>query len=233
MFNIKKTWRDLFKNYDNLNSPKINEILNYLLSLETNNVIKNNEINFKIFPKQDERFRCFQYFETHETRVLILGQDQYRGEKQATGLSFGINNSKIPPSLKNIAKVLKQDLNKELIDFSLENWAKQGVLLLNTALTVIEKQPGSQIKLWQKFTQFIINHLNKNCDKIIFIAWGAFAYNQLKIVDLSKHYLIVSSHPSPLSTYKKFKNYPAFNDSRPFSNVNQILLDNNCFEISW
>ena len=124
---------------------------------------------------------------------MILGQDPYHGENQATGLSFGVNNLKPPPSLKNIAKVLKQDLNRELLDYSLENWAKQGILLLNTALTVIESQPGSQIKIWQKFTEFIINYLNENYNKIIFIAWGAFAYKQFKTLDLTKHYLIVSS----------------------------------------
>ena len=233
MLNVKKSWIDLFKNYDNLNSPKINEILESLSTLETNKVITKNKNNLKIFPKQENQFRCFQYFETHETKVVILGQDPYHGENQATGLSFGINNSKPPPSLKNIAKVLKQDLNRELLDYSLENWAKQGILLLNTALTVIEGQPGSQIKLWQKFTEFIINYLNKNYNKIIFIAWGAFAYKQLKTIDLTKHYLIVSSHPSPLSVCKKFQNYPAFIDSKPFSKVNEILVDNNCCEIEW
>ena len=235
MLNVKKSWIDLFENYDTLNSPKIDEILEILSTLETNKLIKSlsDNTDLRIFPKQENQFRCFQYFETHETKVVILGQDPYHGENQATGLSFGVNNKKIPPSLKNIAKVLKQDLNRELIDYSLESWAKQGVLLLNTALTVIEGHPGSQIKLWQKFTEFIINYLNENYNKIIFIAWGAFAYNQLKILDLTKHYLIVSSHPSPLSVSKKFKNYPAFIDSKPFSKVNEILVDNNCCEIEW
>ena len=234
MLNVKFSWINLFQNYDKLNTPKINSILHDIDNIPNDKINEKNENNkLKIFPKLENVFQCFKYFEIHQTKVVILGQDPYHGKNQATGLSFGVNNSKIPPSLKNIAKVLKHDLNLDLLDYSLESWAKQGILLLNAALTVIEGQPGSQIEIWHKFTQFILDHLNKNYNKIIFIAWGAFAYKQLKTIDLSRHYLIVSSHPSPLSTYKKFKNYPAFIESRPFSKVNQLLRDDNNFEISW
>ena len=143
------------------------------------------------------------------------------------------NNNKIPPSLKNIIKELKNDLNIDLNDISLENWAKQGILLLNASLTVLEKKPSSHMKFWRDFTNYIISYLNNLNNPIIFVAWGNFAYQQLKNINLNKHYLIISSHPSPLSCYKKFNDYPAFLNSKPFSKINNILTNLNQNIIAW
>ena len=217
--NIKDSWKKLFTKYNNKYEAK-NKSLNNILD-----ILKNNELN--IYPKAENIFKCFEYFEINETKVLILGQDPYHGPNQAIGLCFGINeNESIPPSLKNIIKELKNDLNINLANNSLENWAQQNILLLNASLSVIEKKPNSQVTLWCDFTNFIIDELNKNEEPIIFVAWGAFAYNKLKNIDTSKHYLIVSSHPSPLSVYKKYKTFPSFQNSKPFSQINEILEKN-------
>lgn len=216
---IKDSWKTLFSKYNNKYETK-NKTLNNILDS-----LKNNEFN--IYPKVENIFKCFEYFESNETKVLILGQDPYHGLNQATGLCFGINeNLIIPPSLKNIIKELKNDLNITLTNNSLENWAQQNILMLNASLTVIEKKPNSQATLWFDFTDFIIDELNKNEEPIIFVAWGAFAHNKLKNIDTSKHYLIVSSHPSPLSVYKKYKTFPSFQGSKPFSQINEILQKN-------
>ena len=195
-----------------------------------NTINKNYEtdiINFKdvleIYPKIENIFRCFQYFNSQETKVVILGQDPYHGPNQATGLCFGVcNNVRMPPSLRNIEKELKKDMNKELSDISLEKWAKQGVLLLNTSLTVIQKTPGSHIKHWRYFTQFIIDYIDKNCKGIVFVAWGAFAHKKLENVG-TKHTLIISSHPSPFSYFNNYRTYSSFCDSKPFIKINKEL----------
>ena len=216
---IKQSWKTLFTKYNNKYETKNKSLNNILDSL------KNSQFN--IYPKVENIFKCFEYFESNETKVLILGQDPYHGLNQATGLCFGINeNLIIPPSLKNIIKELKNDLNINLTNNSLENWAQQKILMLNASLTVIEKKPNSQATLWFDFTDFIIDELNKNEESIIFVAWGAFAHNKLKNIDTSKHYLIVSSHPSPLSVYKKYKTFPSFQNSKPFSQINEILQKN-------
>ena len=186
----------------------------------------------KILPKRENIFKCFKYFEINETKIVILGQDPYHGDNQATGLCFGVNK-KPPPSLKNIIKELKNDVNIDLDDYSLEKWGNQGILLLNSALTVVEGKPGSHIKLWSNFTDKVIEELNKSSNSIIFVAWGAFADNKLKNIDRDKHTALISSHPSPLSVYKKYKTYPSFYGSKPFSKINKILSENNLKEIDW
>ena len=216
---IKDSWKTLFTKY-NIKYETKNKSLNNILDS-----FKNSQFN--IYPKAENIFKCFEYFESNKTKVVILGQDPYHGANQATGLCFGINeNITIPPSLKNIIKELKNDLNINLTNNSLENWAQQHILMLNASLTVIEKKPNSQAALWCDFTDFIIDELNNNEEPIIFVAWGAFAHNKLKNIDTCKHRLIVSSHPSPLSVYKKYKTFPAFQDSKPFSQINEILQKN-------
>ena len=219
---MKKSWNIIFNKFNIINNETTQEIIENIYN------------NQNIFPDIQNIFKCFDYFELEDTKVVIVGQDPYHGVNQATGLCFGINNdTKIPPSLKNIAKELKNDLNIELKDYTLEYWAKQGILLLNSSLTVAQSKPGSHIKKWNKFTSFIIDELNKLNTSIIFVAWGLFAHNKLKDINLEKHKLIVSSHPSPLSVYKQYKSYPAFNESKPFSKINNLLLENNKIEINW
>ena len=232
--NIKKTWQDILLIYKSKQNETIYDIVNTIIS--KSNWYKDQELDMNIFPKSENIFKAFKYFELDETKIVILGQDPYHSPNQATGLSFGVNPKlckSIPPSLKNIVKELKNDLNIELEDYTLENWAKQGVLLLNASLTVIQGKPASQMKLWSDFTSYIIDELNKCEQQIIFVAWGAFAHNKLINIDTNKHKLIISSHPSPLSVYKNYKDYPCFNGSKPFSKINDCLKQNNKSIINW
>lgn len=188
----------------------------------------------EVYPEDDKIFKCFEYFDIYKTRVVILGQDPYHGKNQATGLAFGIDNiNPMQPSLKNIEKELLNDLNINLTDKTLEKWAKQNILLLNSSLTVIHGKPGSDVSLWANFTSKVINFINMNCNGVIFVAWGAFAHNKLKLIDTSKHNLIISSHPSPLSCFKKYKEYPPFIGSKPFSKINDLLKTKNESIINW
>lgn len=230
LVNVKDSWKKLFNDYNKIFKNKsLNNILLKLKEIENNSNEKN-----KIFPKFNNLFRCFEYFEVTETKIVIIGQDPYHGPNQAIGLCFGINNNvPVPPSLRNIIKELKNDLNIDLNDISLEKWAKQHILLLNASLSVEQGKANSHVNLWNDFTKYIIDELNNCNHKIIFIAWGAFAYEKLKNINLEKHNLLVSSHPSPLSVYKRFKDFPAFENSRPFSKINNILNENDKKIIIW
>ena len=210
----KTDWRKVILAY-----PKLNDI-NKFLEEERKAYWE----TLDIFPPRYVIFRCFKYFNVKDTKVVLLGQDPYHGVNQASGLCFGVHDViPPPPSLKNIMKEMKADLGIELSSRTLEQWAKQGVLLMNTALTVRQKTPASHMKIWLPFTKYIIDYLNKIQEGIVFVAWGAFAYDKLKDIDKNKHHLIVSSHPSPLSAYRKFGDFPAFLGSKPFSKINEYV----------
>ena len=223
---INTDWRSVIKNYNGLES-----IQNFLHSeAETFGEF------FTTYPKSEDIFRCFKYFDPQETKVVILGQDPYHSQpNQAMGLCFGVGDGITPPpSLKNINKELKTDVNKEIRDYSLEYWAQQGVLLLNSALTVRSNNPSSHMRVWKQFSQYIIDYLNEKYPGIVYIAWGAFAHGQLENVGKNqRNHMIVSSHPSPLSAYKPLVTYPSFMGSKPFSKVNTYLRENNYKEIEW
>ena len=176
------------------------------------------------YPNYNNIFRCFHYKDVVNTRVVILGQDPYHGEGQAIGLCFGVDKGiSSPPSLKNILKELKNDGWDLMGDLTLECWARQGVLLLNSALTVRKKSPASHMSIWLPFTKYIIDHLNTSQKDIVFVAWGAFALGKLTHIDQTKHKLLISSHPSPLSARRKLGSAPAFIGSAPFSRINHYL----------
>ncbi len=234
------SWNEIIKNYDRYDKYEkyAKMSLNSIL-YNIENMRETIKATREIYPKQNDIFRAFKLCNFNDLKVVIIGQDPYHNPNQATGLAFGVNNEliknrsiKIPPSLNNISKELKNDLNIELQDYSLEKWAKQGVLLLNSALTVIEGSPGSQMRLWNEFTDYIISCINK-LDNIIFVAWGAYAYNKLKNVNKSKNYIIITSHPSSLSCYRPYGIYPPFTGSRPFSQINNILKKIGKKEIEW
>ena len=190
----------------------------------------------EVFPPKHNIFRCFQYFDISDTKVVILGQDPYHAQPgQATGLCFGVENgTKTPPSLRNIVAELETDLGVTLTDESLEHWAKQGVLMLNATLTVLQGNPNAHAKWWSVFTQFVIDVLKARQGQIVFVAWGAFAYDKLHDVSVGgRHKLIVSSHPSPLSCTKTFKNFHSFRGSRPFSSINAMLEEFGIEKINW
>lgn len=183
-----------------------------------------------IYPKKSEIFSAFRYTSYQDTKVVILGQDPYHGKNQAEGLSFSVKNCvRKPPSLQNIFKELESDLN---IPFPKNNslipWAKEGVLLLNTVLTVQESHPAShKDKGWEIFTDEVIKLLNQKNTPIVFILWGSFAKSKKKLITNSIHYVIESAHPSPFSAYN------GFFGSKPFSKTNKFLKEHNIKEINW
>lgn len=182
-----------------------------------------------VYPPQEQIFSAFDKTPLDQVRVVILGQDPYHEANQANGLAFSVNSgTKMPPSLRNIFKELKDDLGGELrTNTDLSDWAEQGVLLLNTSLTVIEGQANSMARLWEPFTDAIIQLLNKQEHPIVFVLWGNNARKKKSIIDVSRHYVIESAHPSPLSANR------GFFGSKPFSKTNQILKRLGENEICW
>ncbi|POB12731.1 uracil-DNA glycosylase [Halobacteriovorax sp. DA5] len=183
-----------------------------------------------VYPSQDEFFAALNLTPLDKVKVVILGQDPYHGEGQAHGLSFSVKKGvKIPPSLRNIYKELNEDLGIEIPQHGfLEDWAKEGVLLLNNCLSVRKAQAGShQKKGWEKFTAKIIEVVNDHCENVVFILWGSPAQKKGKNIDESKHLVIKTVHPSPLSSYR------GFFGSKPFSQANAYLAQKNRETISW
>jgi uracil-DNA glycosylase len=164
------------------------------------------------------------------TKVIIIGQDPYHGHNQAHGLAFSTLDTTIPPSLKNIFKELKNDLNIETPNHgNLTNWHTQGVLLLNTILTVRKHQPNShKNKGWEQFTNNIISELSNTKENLVFILWGSQAHKTEKLIDCTKHLILKSGHPSPLSA-----NQGKWFNNKHFSKTNQYLIENNITTIDW
>lgn len=183
----------------------------------------------RIFPKEDIRYLAFDLCSFEDIKVCILGQDPYHQEGQAMGLCFSVPvDIKIPPSLVNIFKELYQDLGIQKIDGDLTSWAKQGVLLLNSSLSVRESCANSHSKLWKDFTDNAIKYISDEREGIIFILWGTNAKSKKKFIDDNKHYILESNHPSPLSA-----NRGGFFGCKHFSKCNEILLRNNKTQIEW
>ena len=184
-----------------------------------------------VFPAKENIFKAFSLTKLDNLKVVILGQDPYHGVGQAQGLAFSTpNNIKNPPSMVNILKEINDDLGRASIceDGDLTSWAKDGVLLINTILTVEESKPKSHHKLgWEIFTDNIIKYISENCEGIVFILWGAPAIKKTKIIDESKHYILTSPHPSPLSSYR------GFFGSKVFSKTNEILKSLGKEPINW
>ena len=183
-----------------------------------------------IYPNKKQVFRAFRYTSYKDLKVVILGQDPYHGEGEAEGLSFSVPKGiKRPPSLNNIFKELHDDLGLNISDSSsLVPWAKQGVLLLNTVLTVEKDKAGSHKDLgWQVFTDEVIKKINEKEEPVVFIFWGNYARSKKKFITNPKHLVIESAHPSPLSAYN------GFFGSKPFSKTNDFLIKNNLRPINW
>lgn len=183
-----------------------------------------------IFPKEEDIFNALKLTSYSDTRVVILGQDPYHGENEAMGLSFSVQEgTKIPPSLKNIYKELEDDLGIAPVESGdLTKWAKQGVLLLNSCLTVQKGKANSHQGMgWELLTDCIIRILNKKEEPVVFILWGNFAKEKEKLITNDRHLVIKSAHPSPLSAPK------GFFGSKPFSKTNEFLDSNNEGKIDW
>ena len=162
-------------------------------------------------------------------KVVIIGQDPYHNDDQANGLCFSVSESvSAPPSLKNIFSELKDDLGIERSKKELDDWATQGVLLMNATLSVRAHSPNSHKDLgWEKFTDFIIREISDKKENVVFVLWGAFAQKKAPLIDSAKHYIIQSAHPSPFSVYR------GFYGSKPFSKINSYLTSKNKEMISW
>lgn len=183
-----------------------------------------------VYPPGRLIFNAFNHCPFDQTKVVILGQDPYHGAGQANGLSFSVNPGiPKPPSLKNIYKELSTDMGiAEPKHGDLTNWAKQGVLLLNSMLSVQASKPGShQNKGWETFTDAVIKLLSDKKTNVVFILWGAYAQKKGAVINEDKHMVIRSAHPSPFSAHRGFLG------SRPFSKTNQYLSEHNIAQIDW
>jgi len=187
-----------------------------------------------VYPPGKFLFQAFSLCPFEKVKVVILGQDPYHGQGQAHGLSFSVQDGvPLPPSLDNIFKELASDLEISAAEMeartgNLTNWAKQGVLLLNTVLSVRGKEPQShQGKGWEYFTDAVISRINAKDEPVVFILWGSPAHKKETLIDTNKHLVIKSVHPSPLSAYR------GFFGSKPFSQTNKFLESKNNKPISW
>lgn len=184
----------------------------------------------QIFPDINEIWTAFQWTSFSDTKLVILGQDPYHGPGQAHGLSFSVQPGvPVPPSLKNIYKELENDLGYPPVKHGyLKKWADQGVLLLNTVLTVRQGQAHShKNKGWEEITDHVIRSLNQKEKPVIFILWGKASIQKRELIDESKHVVLSSSHPSPFSARISFFG------SKPFSKSNEILKESGQDEVDW
>lgn len=196
----------------------------YFLKLVQKILEEYNNPNKVIYPKRSNVFRALALTDYDDVKVVILGQDPYHGEGQANGLAFAVNPYiPLPPSEQNIYKELKDDLGIEISNNGdLSYWARQGVLLLNTVLTVEQGKAFSHSKLgWETFTDTVIKKLNEREKPIVFVLWGSHARQKSELITNPKHYIIYSAHPSPLSAHRGFLG------SKPFSKINAFLKKNN------
>lgn len=217
-YKVNNNWDIILK--DEYEKEYFKNLLNFI----------NEEYNNKtVYPLKENIFKALEYTDYNDIKVVILGQDPYHGEGEAQGLSFSIpNDIRITPSLRNIFKELKNDLNIERTNTDLSDWAKQGILLLNAILTVCKDTPLShKDKGWEIFTDEIIKKINEREEPVVFILWGNYARSKKKLITNKNHYIIESAHPSPLSASR------GFFDSKPFSKTNNILISINKESIRW
>lgn len=183
-----------------------------------------------VYPPKRDVFNALKYTSFEDTKVVIIGQDPYHGYGQAHGLCFSVRQGvKLPPSLVNIYKELESDVGRKFTNNGdLTYWAKQGVLMLNTVMTVREGQPQSHKDMgWEKFTDRIISELNKKQTPVVFLLWGKPAENKARIITNPIHKKLITVHPSPLSAYR------GFFGCKHFSKANQILIENGLKPINW
>ena len=208
---MHSSWEEIFNNY-----PKIDELNNMIKEIDEQRLTKT------IYPPREQVFRVFD-LPLKDIKVVILGQDPYHNPDQACGLSFSVNDGvPLPKSLINIYKELHDDLGiKPAKTGNLESWFKQGVFLLNAVLTVEKNSPASHSKMgWENFTDYIIENISEKNENVVFVLWGAYARSKNKLIDPSKHKIIESAHPSPLSAYR------GFFGSKVFSQINSYLAEN-------
>lgn len=200
-----------------INSKHYSDKLNLIYSSRKN-----------IFPKQEDVFRAFKLSPLSKTKVVIFGQDPYYKKGVADGLAFSTRNSKTPSSLINIFKEIKSEYKNSIFETNdLSCWAKQGVLLLNTCLTVEENNPLVDKDLWKELIYCVIDLFNQYRFNVIFVLWGSHARHLKKFIDIKKHYVLESAHPSPLSSTRGF-----FGNNH-FQRINEILIAIKLEPINW
>ena len=216
---MQTDWNPILR--QEFNKPYWVELQNYIFDQRTSHMV---------FPAHPDVFRAFHLTSFATLKVVILGQDPYHGVGQANGLCFSVSPGvSFPPSLRNIFQELEDDLGvSKPQSGDLAAWAEQGILLLNTTLTVRQGAPAShQGKGWETFTDEVIRCISQKKEKIVFVLWGASARRKKSLIDVTKHTCIESVHPSPLSAYR------GFFGSKPFSRINQLLRQQGTTEIDW
>ncbi len=215
---VNKKWDEVLK--DDFKAPYFKELGIF---------VKNEYKNKVIFPQYKDIFNAFRYTDYDEVKVVILGQDPYHGDKEAHGLSFSVPDGiPMPPSLRNIFKELENDLGIKRTDTNLTDWAEQGVLLLNSIMTVVRNSPLShKDKGWEIFTDNVIRKLGEREKPIVFVLWGSYARSKKILIKNKNHLILESVHPSPLSASR------GFFGSRPFSKINNFLKQNGDEQIKW
>lgn len=216
---IESSWKEKLR--DSFQSESFIRLKKFLKSEKATQII---------YPAGNKIFSAFNLCPFDGVKIVIIGQDPYHGPKQANGLCFSVSDGiKPPPSLQNIFKELKDDLDLEIpLSGNLEHWAEQGVLMLNATLTVRAKQAGShQKKGWEEFTDNVIRTLSEEKENLIFLLWGRFAQNKAQIIDNEKHYILTAAHPSPFSAHS------GFFGCKHFSKTNEILKKLNQKPIKW
>jgi len=215
---IEKSWKDKLK--DEFSKSYFQELTEF---------VKNEYKTQTIYPGPKQIFRAMDICSFEKVKVVIIGQDPYHGPNQANGLCFSVSeDTPLPPSLKNIYKEILSDTGKKQVSGNLERWAEQGVLLLNATLTVRSGQAAShQNKGWEEFTSQIIRILSARKENLVFLLWGSYAQKKGEVIDRSKHLLLESPHPSPLSASR------GFFGNRHFTKTNAYLVMHDKDPIDW
>lgn len=198
--------------------------------IKLRNFLKSEYSNYTIYPDMHDIFNAFKYTAYKDIKVVILGQDPYHNVNQAHGLCFSVQKGvKVPPSLVNIYKELHEDLNCTIPSHGeLTKWAKQGVFMLNTVLTVREHSANSHAKKgWETFTDHVISLINKKDEPVVFLLWGKPAQSKMKLITNPKHLILKAPHPSPLSAYQ------GFYGCKHFSKTNEFIIQQNKKPIDW
>lgn len=212
------TWEKLIQS--ELEKPYFQKLVQFL---------KEEDQKHLVLPPKEKRMSCFKLTPYDDVKVVIIGQDPYHNIGQAHGLSFSVEQGAYPPSLKNIYQELVDDLHIPYPQTgNLFSWAKQGVLLLNTVLTVVLHQPMShQKKGWEGFTLEVVKKINEKDQSVVFILWGAHAQSFIPYINQDNHLIIKAPHPSPLSAHR------GFFGSKPFSKTNHFLMSKGMSPIDW
>jgi len=216
---IDNSWKEMLA--DEFSAQYFKELKEFLISEKS---------KYQVYPPGKYIFNAFELTPFEKVRVVIIGQDPYHGQGQAHGLCFSVPQGvRNPPSLVNIFKELKNDLNLQVpVSGNLEKWCRQGVLLLNATLTVRANQAGShQNKGWEVFTDAAIKKLSDKRNGLVFLLWGKYAQEKERIIDKNRHYILQAAHPSPFSAYN------GFFGCKHFSKTNEILRRHGLDEIDW